>query len=275
VTASLLGAFGAAVLYGAGTVLQAAGVRRGAGSTALSWWGRVWAGRLYAVGLLLDGLGFLASLAALRSLPLFVVQSAIASSVAVTALLAAVFLGSRLDRSEVVALAAVGVGLVVLATDAREGRATGLSATGTVLLVGGLVPVVVLAVLASRLRTPVAAPLLALTAGLAFAGTGVAARVLRVPQAWWRAAASPVTWSLAGYSVVALVCYGLALQRGSVTRVAAVTFTVETVVPAAVGLAWLGDHVRAGHAGTAGLAFLLTLAGCLRLAGTTGELEAS
>ena len=86
VLTGLLGAFAAAVLYGAATVLQAAGVRSlrlvPAGAPLPA---RLWAGRLYAVGLALDGLGFLASIAALRTLPLFVVQSAIASSVAVTA----------------------------------------------------------------------------------------------------------------------------------------------------------------------------------------------
>ena len=95
----LLGAFAAAILYGAATVLQAAGVRSlrlvPAGASLPA---RLWAGRLYAVGLALDGLGFLASIAALRTLPLFVVQSAIASSVAVTALLAVAFLGARLER---------------------------------------------------------------------------------------------------------------------------------------------------------------------------------
>ena len=87
----LLGAFAAAVLYGAATVLQAAGVRHlrtVPASAPLA--ARLWAGRLYAVGLGLDAAGFLASIAALRTLPLFVVQSAIASSVAVTAVLAVV-----------------------------------------------------------------------------------------------------------------------------------------------------------------------------------------
>jgi drug/metabolite transporter (DMT)-like permease len=234
----LLGAFGAAVLYGAGTVLQAAGVRGSArrppgapGSTGLRSAG------LYGAGLLLDALGFLASLAALRTLPLFVVQSAIASSVAVTAVLAAVFLGSRLERSDIAALGAVGLGLVGLAA------------------------------VASRLHGRAAASLLALVAGVGVAGTGVSARVIRVPQPWWRGVADPVLWSLVGYSLVGLVCYALALQRGSVTAVAAVTFTVETVVPALIGLAWLGDRVRPGAGGLAALAFGLTLAGCLRLAG--------
>ena len=263
----LLGAFGAAVLYGAGTVLQAAGVRGTAGPARAPGSTRLRSGGLYAAGLLLDALGFLASLAALRSLPLFVVQSAIASSVAVTAVLAAVFLGSRLHRAEVVALCAVGLGLVGLAVAAREGGATGLGGTGVVLLLTGLAPVVLLAAVASRLHGRVTASLLALVAGLGFAGTGVSARVLRVPQPWWRGAADPVLWSLVGYSLVGLVCYALALQRGSVTAVAAVTFTVETVVPAVIGLAWLGDGVRPGGGLLAVLAFALTLAGCVRLAG--------
>ncbi len=263
----LLGAFGAAVLYGAGTVLQAAGVRGSSGPARPPGSTRLRSAGLYGAGLLLDALGFLASLAALRSLPLFVVQSAIASSVAVTAVLAAVVLGSRLQRAEVVALGAVAVGLVGLAVVAREGGATGLGGTGVVLLLTGLAPVVLLAAVASRLRGRAAASLLALVAGLGFAGTGVSARVLKVPQPWWRGAADPVLWSLVGYSLVGLVCYALALQRGSVTAVAAVTFTVETVVPAVIGLAWLGDGVRPGGGIVAALAFALTLAGCLRLAG--------
>lgn len=267
----LLGAFGAAVLYGAGTVLQAAGVRgsrpaagRPAGDAGSS---RLRSVALYGTGLLLDALGFLASLAALRTLPLFVVQSAIASSVAVTAVLAAVFLGSRLDRAEIVALGAVGLGLVGLAAVAHEGGATGLGGTGVALLLVGLAPVVLLAAVASRLHGRAAGSLLALVAGIGFAGTGVSARVIRVPQPWWRGVADPVLWSLVGYSLVGLVCYALALQRGSVTAVAAVTFTVETVIPAVIGLAWLGDRVRPGAGVPAALAFGLTLAGCLRLAG--------
>ena len=264
----LLGAFGAAVLYGAGTVLQAAGVRGSAGRPAGAPRStRLRSAGLYGTGLLLDALGFLASLAALRTLPLFVVQSAIASSVAVTAVLAAVFLGSRLERSDIVALGAVGLGLVGLAAVAHEGGATGLGGTGVALLLVGLAPVVLLAAVASRLRGRAAASLLALVAGVGFAGTGVSARVIRVPQPWWRGVADPVLWSIVGYSLVGLVCYALALQRGSVTAVAAVTFTVETVVPALIGLAWLGDRVRPGAGGLAALAFGLTLAGCLRLAG--------
>lgn len=271
----LAGALVAAVCYGAATVLQAVGIRRLALTPVdpgpLS---RVWAGRLYAVGLALDAVGFLASLAALRTLPLFVVQSAIASSVAVTVILAVVFLGARLRRAEVVALLVIGVGLLALAASASVGQGVVLSRQYSWLVLAGVVPVALLAAAAFLVpgvraaapsRTPVV--LLSLAAGLGFGGVGVAARVIVVPHPWWQLLGDPVVWALAGYAVLSLAAYALALARGSVTVVAALTFGVETVVPAAIGLLWLGDRVRPGLAAVAVLGFFATVGGCVALAG--------
>ena len=90
---SLVGAFGAAVVYGIGTVLQAVGARRAAGdgSTGIDTGFLVRLSRqwMYLVGLGCDALGFLLSFAALQDQPLFVVQAAVASSLAVTAVVAA------------------------------------------------------------------------------------------------------------------------------------------------------------------------------------------
>lgn len=133
-------------------------------------------------------------------------------------------------------------------------------------VLGLVVPVAALGAIASRLHSPIGAPLLAITAGLGFGGVGVAARVLTVPHHVWRVVLDPVFWALVVYAVIALVAFGLALQRGSVTTVAAVAFTVETVVPAVIGLVWLGDRVRPGAQGAAALGFALTLAGCIVLA---------
>jgi drug/metabolite transporter (DMT)-like permease len=272
VSFALVGAFGAAVLYGVGTVLQAAGLRRAARSAATTPWARALAAWPYLLGLALDGLGFLASVAALRSLPLFVVQSAVASSVAVTAVLASVFLGGRLERSAMIALVVVGVGLLGLAAGAVEGRGVPLGGAGGRLLLLATVPVAVLGLLASRLHARSAVPLLAVVAGLGFGGSAVAARVLRLTRPWLHELADPVLWALLVYSLIALVAFGLALQRGSVTVVAAVTFTVETVVPAAIGLMWLGDKVRPGTEWLTVVAFALTLGGSIRLARfATGE----
>jgi drug/metabolite transporter (DMT)-like permease len=263
---ALLGAFAAAVLYGVATVLQAVGLRRLAAATAPTWRGRISAGWLYGVGLALDGAGFLASVAALRSLPLFVVESAIASSVAVTAILSAVFLGGRLDRASVLALVVVGIGLVALAVCAEEGPGKTLSTPTGVLVLVLTIPVALLGVIGFRLPPERGVPVLALVAGLGFGGSGVAARTLELESPWWRILGEPLAWALVVFGAIAIVAFGVALQRGSVTLVAAVTFGIETVVPAAVGLLWLGDLVRPGFAWVTALGFVLTLGGSIRLA---------
>ncbi|MCW2856748.1 MAG: hypothetical protein JWR52_2363 [Marmoricola sp.] len=261
----LLSAFGAALVYGAGTVLQAVGVRRAADAVGETWWPRLWAGRLYVLGLALDALGFFASIAALRTLPLFVVESAIASSVAVTAVLAVVFLGDRLGRREVVALIAVAAGLVALALSAREGGGVPLSGPAPWLLLGAAAAVLVLSVLAAR-GGGANGNLLAVCAGLGFAGVGVAARVVVVPHAVWRLVLDPVPWGLLVFALTSMVAYGMALQHSPVTTVAAITVTVETIVPATIGLVWLGDRVLPGAEPFAALGFVLTLGGCVLVA---------
>lgn len=270
-TGGLLSALAAALLYGGGTILQAVGVRRAAAAEVTGMWARAWAGRVYALGLLLDAVGFLASLLALRTLPLFVVESAIASSVAITAVLAVLFLHVRLSRRETVALVAVGVGLVALAVSARAASAAPLSRPEAWILLGSVLPVAAFGAVALRLGGSAGAASLAATAGLGFGGVGIAARVVDVPAAWWRLMLDPVSWALVGFSAIALVAYAVALERGAVTTVAAVTFVVETVVPAAIGLAWLGDGVRPGGAPVAVIGFVLALGGSVVLARYAGE----
>ncbi len=265
----VLGALLAAVAYGTATVLQALGVRRLADATHLPWTRRLWAGRLFAVGLVLDGAGFVASLLALRTLPLFVVESAIAASVGVTAVLSAVVLRVRLSGHDTLALAGTGAGLVALALSAHEGPATRPGAVG-VLVLGAAIPVAGVLALGWRLprASRVGLTLLSVTAGLGFGAVGIAARVLVVPDPWWDAVRDPLVIALAVHSALAMAAYAVALERGSAVTVAAVTFAVETVVPATVGLVWLGDAVRPGPlwAVLAVLGFVGTLGGSIALA---------
>ena len=264
----LLGAFGCAVAYGIATVLQAVATRRvevadGFDPRLLV---RLARSGPYLASMALDGLGFAAVVLALRTLPLFLVQAAVASSVGVTALIASRLLGVRLGRREVAALWGMGAGLLLLAVSARPEEATPLAVAGQWAVLGGLVPLAGLVAVAARRPADQACLVLSATAGLGFGGVGIAARVLPVPHPWWHVAASPVPWALAGYAVIALYCYAAALQRGQVTSVAAVTFAVETVVPALVGLALLGDRSRAGFAPIAGAGFVVTLVAAVALA---------
>ena len=264
----LLGAFAAAVCYGFGSVLQAAGAARTRSGAALDprLLGRLLTQGPYVAGVGLDAVGFVASVLALRSLPLFLVESAVASSIAVTALAAARFLHVRLSRAERTGLWAVGAGLVMLAASAQPDAGRPLSAAGGHVLAGGVAVVVVLAAVSARLSPGGAGALLAADAGLAFGGVGVAARTLVVPHPLWHLAGDPVAWSLAAYGLLGMLLFSGALQRGSVTTATAITFAVETVVPALVGLALLGDRARAGFAPVAVAGFAVTLSGCLALA---------
>ncbi|GGB15456.1 hypothetical protein GCM10011492_01440 [Flexivirga endophytica] len=266
---ALLGAVLGALAYGTATVLQAVGVRRMAAVPhASSWPARARAGRLYAVGLALDGAGFIASLAALQTLPLFLVESMLASSVGVTAVLAVAFLGLRLAALEIGALVVTGSGLVLLAVGAHEGPAHRMDATGGwLLLAGAVVVALTFAVgLADRDRAR-SSLVLAAASGLGFGLTGIVARVLDASNPLWRTVFQPQLWALVLAGAVAVVAYGFALERGRTTSVAAITFAVETVIPAVIGLAWLGDSVRHGFAAVAVLGFIATLGGCLALAG--------
>ena len=109
-------------------------------------------------------------------------------------------------------------------------------------------------------------PALAVLAGLAFTVVAVAARSLSVPSPLWHALADPGLWAILAHGALGMLLFTTALQRGSLTTAVAVTFAVETVVPASIGLAFLGDATRPGYAPIAAVGFVFTIAGTLALA---------
>lgn len=265
-----VGALAAALCYGVASVAQSVGVRSlatvRAGSPAHH---RIWAGRWYIAGLTLDGVGFVASVAALQALPLFVVQAAVAASVGVTALAACLVLRARLSSIQVAALVVLAAGLVALASAAPTQSARTLSAGAGWTLAAAVVPLAMGTAAASR-RPRHAKwdfPVLAACAGLGFAGVGIAARVLVLAHPWWATLITPPVWALAGYGLTAAIAFALALARGPVTVATAWTLAAETVVPAIVGLAVLGDHVRPGHTAWMAAGLTAVLVACLALAG--------
>jgi drug/metabolite transporter (DMT)-like permease len=261
----LAGALSAAVAYGAGSVLQGVAARRTHTGAALDprLLLRLARQAPYVAGLGLDLAGFALSVVALRTLPLFAVQAAVASSIGVTALLAAFVLHERPSRREWTALAAIGVGLVLLAAAAAPDEARALTGGPRVALLAALPVVVAGGYVAARRRHAVA---LGALAGIAYGGVGVAARTVRVPDPLWHGLSDPLVWALVAYGVLGTLLYATALQRGSVTSATAALFAVETVVPAAFGIAFLGDRARAGATPFAVAGFAVTVAACLALA---------
>ena len=137
---ALVCALAANVSYGIGTVLQAAGARRTSTSEHLDvmLFARLSRQLPYLAGLGLDAIGFVASIVALRTLPLFVVQAAIAGSVGVTALASVFAFGFRLRASDVRAIGVLIVGLVLLGASAHGEHAAHLSRLGGWLLLLGV-----------------------------------------------------------------------------------------------------------------------------------------
>lgn len=216
----------------------------------------------YLTGLLLDLCGFALSVVALRSEPLYIVQAIIASNLAVTALLVAVFYRTRLAGREWAAIIAVCGGLALLGLSAGH---EGTHAASLQLRAGLLGGMVVLAAVALVLRRTDRAAVLGAVAGLAYGGVAVAARI--VPSfAPLRLLADPAAWALAIGAVVGTLFFATALQRGRVTTVTAMMVVGETVAPAVVGVALLGDTVRHGAAPVVVVGFVLSLAGTLTLA---------
>jgi drug/metabolite transporter (DMT)-like permease len=271
----LLCAFGTAGCYGVGSALQAVAARRTAPTTGLDprlmlRLARSW---LYLTGLALDAAGFVLALVAVRLLPLFVVQAVVASFLAVTAVLGALFLQMPLTGRDVGGLAAVTGGLVLIGLSAAPESTVSV---GRWLPWGVLVAAFLLAALApvlGRATGTRGAAGLGAVAGLAFGATAVAARLLPASLSWHdpatslrRLAGSPATYALVLAGAVALLAYSTALQRGSVTVATAPLVVGETVAPAAVGILLLGDHARPGWAGAAGLGFVLAVVGALAMA---------
>ncbi|CAB0977184.1 hypothetical protein FRC0481_01771 [Corynebacterium diphtheriae] len=259
---ALVGALAAALCYGSATICEAVAVAAMSAmpeSTTLLT--RVRTGWLYGVGLAVDAAGFLLNALALRVLPLFLVESIVASSVAVTALLAVVLvvlLKQRLRRGEIIALAVLVIGLSALGATAHEGTAIALP---QYLAWGILAAVLPLAAAAWFSLTANSGISLALIAGLAFGMVGVSARL--VPTHGFLA--SPLTWSVIAYGGLAVIVYGFALDKFPTTTAASLCFTVETIIPSAIGLLLLGDAIRDGLWPVALIGFALTLGACITL----------
>jgi hypothetical protein len=268
VAISLLCAVVAALAYGIGSVLQAAAASRAEKRPNLDAMLLVrLVGELaYLAGLGLDLVGFVASVVALQTLPLFLVQSAIAGSVGVTAVTASIAFGIVLERYEKVALVGLMVGFALLAVAAEPGEATALSQAGRWVLFAGVGAVVLIGLVGARFDDRRASIVLAIGAGLSWAGTGVAARVLQVPSPLWHLLVDPVAVVLAAYGVIGTLLFATALQRGSVTAAAALVFSVETIIPSAIGLAFLGDQARPGFAGVALVGVVATVGSSIALA---------
>jgi len=218
---------------------------------------------LTAISMNLVGFGF--HLVALRTVPLFLAQSGIAASLAVTAVLAVRVFHDPLSSTDWAAVVAVCAGLTLLASSAGS---VGDETASAGFLTGLFAAIVVMALAGyqiSRSEGPGSEALLGLLAGFGFAGVSIAARVL--PDLHFTALlTSAATYALLLSGGLAFLLYSLALQRGSVTGATAPMIVSQTVTPSAVGVLLLNDGIREGWLPIAAVGFVVTCFGALALA---------
>jgi drug/metabolite transporter (DMT)-like permease len=275
VSFGLLGALAAAVCFGFASVLQAVAAHadeQRAGHLDPRVLLRLLGQWRFILGLGLDGLGYVMMVVALQVLPVFVVQAAVAASLVVTAIAATRFVGATLSGREWTAVAVVCLGLALLGFSAG---AEGPGRAGDTFRIGLVVSVALLAVvgaLAARLSARTAAPLLGLVSGLGFGAVALASRVL-VGFRPGELLRDPAAYVIVVAGSLAFLCLTNALQRGSVTVVTALMVVGETVLPAVIGVALLGDGTRRGFGPVALLGFLAAVGAALALA-RFGEVDA-
>lgn len=256
----------AAVVFGIASIIQAKAVRamprEGLNLRLL---GDMLRSPLFLLSVAVTLIGFVLHLIALRNMPLFLAQSGVGASLAVTALLAMWIFHDKLSTRDWTAIAAVCVGLGLMAAGAGEVGEIEVSNTFILCQIGAIVAMVLLGLGAVRLKGAAAPVLLGSLAGIGFAGTGIGVRVLPSLQAI-DLLTSVQTYLVPISGALAFSFYSLALQRGSVTGATAPLIVIQTVTPALIGLIVLDDGVRQGWEAVALLGFIITGLGAVALA---------
>lgn len=261
-TAALL----AAVVFGIASIIQATAVRRLPRedlNTRMAW--DMLRSPLFLVSIAVTLVGFFLHLVAVRNMPLFLAQSGVGAGLVVTALLAKLIFHDRLTVKDWTAVAAVCIGLGLMAAGAGEVGDIEVSNGFIAVQVAVIVLMAITGAWAVRLKGAAAPVLLGALAGVAFAGTGIGVRVLPSLE--------PIDLLTSLQTYLVPICgalgyafYSLALQRGSVTGATSPLILIQTVTPAAIGLLVLNDEVRDGWEAVAFTGFLIGVAGALALA---------
>jgi hypothetical protein len=102
--------------------------------------------------------------------------------------------------------------------------------------------------------------------GLMYGAAGIGARILHDPHPVWHVVSDPALYAMALAGLIGTLMQAMALQRGTVTVVTSSMVVAETVVPAVIGISFLGDRPVHGDAGLAAAGFVLAVAGAVALA---------
>ncbi|XVU26689.1 hypothetical protein ACQPZJ_06450 [Actinoplanes sp. CA-054009] len=230
--------------YATASILQAVGARRSVGTV------RTMAHPLYMLGLLFDIFAWIGAMIALRELAVYVVESILAGSLAITVLVARFALGCRLRKRDSVAVVVTIASLSFLALSAGPQDDVHTSDELRFALCAAAMVMVLVGWGAAKVQAP--GGLIAAFAGLSLGGAALIGRSLPVPeglsggQTALAIVTEPLTLALLTFAATGMMLYAHALQHGDVGPVTAIHWTAEVCAPSVVAMAFLGDTVRDG-----------------------------
>ena len=263
-----LAAFATALLYAVSAVLEDRAAKavpvtgnsgkRAAVKTTLS--------PVYLVGMGLSILAWVASLVALRRLPLFAVQAIAAGSIGVVVLISWAMTRRPPSRRDSVLLIALAFGLTALAISAAPGRPHNVTWWFRVGIVIGVAVVALAALRASRVAGRRGSAALGAVSGLADGGMALCARAIHLhTHHRLRILIDPVAWSIVVFAVIGVITFAGSLQRGPASIALACQQAVLTIVPSAIGLFVLGDRARHGYVPLTIAGFVVTVVAVILL----------
>lgn len=253
---AILAAVISSIAYGISTIMQAVATRRAAGLAVVKQ-------PLVIAAFGVDVLAWVLSLAALNSLPLFVVQAIIASSLVVVVILARFVLGTRMRPIDRVAVLVVVGALVLVSLSGGEQPAVAPPDGFVAIMIAASAALVVLTAVFYKAGPPI---LLGILGGLGYSGAAIAARAATESDGFLATVLQPVAIAIVLCAIAGALSYLRALERGSVGTAASIVSVLEVVIPGVVGIAVLGDKVRDGWVPAAVVGTALALAGCIALA---------
>jgi drug/metabolite transporter (DMT)-like permease len=241
-------AAGCAICNGVAAVLQKMGAdkEKAAATLEFSLLWRLAHDTKYAIGTILDVLAGIFVLVAVHSLPLFLVQSIVASGIVVTFVIEHYITHKRPPYRLYFAIGMVLLGLVVLSLTASPDTAKPVSSAVRWIIILAPLPLAFLGALCSRISGKIGTASLAIVSGAAFGGTSVAGRILPFTPPFLRTLENPLLYAFIAYGTLGLLLFSIGLQRASATALNTMMTASQTVVPAFVGVLCFGDAVRHG-----------------------------
>jgi hypothetical protein len=242
-----LAAIAASICYGGATVLEQVGARRQKDIVAINLNNIVSLLKQlpYFLGIILDLLGWIFFLIAVRKLPLFLCLSFVAFSLVISAILDKYLFKTKIPRNEIFAIISVMFGIIMLGVSAKPTSAKNVNHLFILSIELLVIPlgIIGLSVLKS-VKNDYSGIILAAFSGLTFGITGIISRFIQFNSFSIKYLVQLPILVLILYGILGMVFLAAALQRDNINRVNSLLYSAELAIPSILGIIYLGDQVR-------------------------------